>query len=390
MRKKIVKSILELCSILVALLCVCICNTNVRSNNATTEVRTIQLEDTQTNEVMYFNQFDNYNLDYYDGFVDFIGYDYIKLSELYDLDLVAENDTNDEVLTKYSCVYDYDNGIVSLSVTIIDDNETSIIDTIYGIILMDENSNFDVAFDVDGEVLLLSELQDAGLIENCGFWSKLKKVWNTTAGKIGTIATVATCAVVGVVCAVVPGGQLVTATCIGVVVGLLGGAVTAGIATYIEEGVVDWEAVVCYAGAGTVVGGVTATVSFKMTTAIKQLFPKSNPSSKVNGFDSYYSFKKEFGKASDYVENGEWHHIVEQQTVDKGINSAVSVYNTQNTVAIPKELHVKISSYYSSTYMQGMTVRQYVNTLSYREQYKFGLEVLTQFAKEMGITPFWL
>lgn len=62
---------------------------------------------------------------------------------------------------------------------------------------------------------------------------------------------------------------------------------TAGVATYIEEGAVDWEVVLCYAGAGAVVGGVTAVASYKITSAIKQLFPKSNPSSIVKGFDSY-------------------------------------------------------------------------------------------------------
>ena len=326
MRKKIIKSILELCSIFVALFCVCICNTNVRSKNNATEVRTIQLEDKQINEATSFNQFDNYNLDYYDGFVDFVGYDYIKLSNLYDLDFVAENDANDEVLTKYSCVYDYDNGIISLSVTLADDNETSIIDTIYGIILMDENSNFDVAFDVDGDVLLLSELQDAGLIENCGFWSKLKKVWNTTAGKIGTIATVATCAVVGVVCAVVPGGQLVTAACIGVAVGAIGGAVTAGVATYISDGKIDWNAVFAYSLAGTVVGGATSAVSYGIAAGIKNAITASqkvesagkktfsSPEKLIEHFDKHAS---EFGDicptVGDYldganyvIENGQY------------------------------------------------------------------------------------
>jgi hypothetical protein len=57
--------------------------------------------------------------------------------------------------------------------------------------------------------------------------------------------------------------------------------------------------------------------------------------------------KKEFGKASDYVPDGEWHHIVEQQTVTKGINAGSTVYNSQNTVPISKNLHHEISKYYS-------------------------------------------
>ena len=68
----------------------------------------------------------------------------------------------------------------------------------------------------------------------------------------------------------------------------------------------------CYAGAVAVVGGVTAAASFKITSAIKSLFSKATPSNTVKGFDSYSAFKNEYGSASKYVNNGEWHHIVEQ------------------------------------------------------------------------------
>lgn len=338
-----------------------------------------------------FNAFDSYNLEISDCKADFVGYDTMKLSDLYELDLVSDSKIDGEVLIKYSCFYDYENGIVTLNVKMVDGEKATILDTVYGAVIMDEELNFDVAFDCEGETLLLSELEEAGVLDNCGFWSKLKKVWNTTAGKIGTIATVATCAVVGVVCAVVPGGQLVTAACIGVAVGALGGALTAGIATYIEEGVVDWKAVLCYAGAGAVVGCVTATASYKITSAIKQLFPKANPTSQVKGFESQKAFAKEYGKASNYVSNGEWHHIVEQQTVTKVINSPVSVYNSQNTVAIPKELHVKITGYYNSMNTNlGMTNRAYINSLPYEQQYAKGIEILKMFADKMGIIPYWL
>lgn len=46
-----------------------------------------------------------------------------------------------------------------------------------------------------------------------------------------------------------------------------------------------------------------------MYSVITSNFPNANPSKVVCGFKSTY------GKASNYVENGQWHHIVEQQTV---------------------------------------------------------------------------
>lgn len=37
-----------------------------------------------------------------------------------------------------------------------------------------------------------------------------------------------------------------------------------------------------------------------------------------------------------------------------------------------------------------MTNRAYINTLTYNEQYKIDIEILSKYATEMGITPFWL
>lgn len=353
-------------------------------------VRSIELgvEDIDSQSVM--NEFDSYDMSYENHKVDFTGYKALSSSLFNELDGVSDTGIQSEVLTKYDCTYDTENGIVTLSVSKVQEEETIIIDTMYGVIISDENGNFDVAFDCEGELLLLSELQESGAIENCGFWSKIKKVWNTTAGKVGAVITVATCAVVGVVCAVVPGGQLVTAVCIGVAVGAVGGAITAGIATYQIDGKIDWAAVGCFAGLGAVIGGATAAASFKLTSAIKNVFPKANPKDNISSYNSYSKFKSQHGKASQYINNGEWHHIVEQQTVTKGINPANSVYNTKNTVAISKDLHVKITSYYNTSYGSWSTYRSYINTLPYEQQYVEGLKVLKMFAEKLGETIIWL
>lgn len=167
------------------------------------------------------------------------------------------------------------------------------------------------------------------------------------------------------------------------------GAATAGLAS-LEDNSIDWKDILCYTGLGAVVGGATAAASFKLTSAIKNLFPKATPSSDIKCFDSYSKFKGEYGKASDYINNGEWHHIVEQQTVNKGINPANSVYNSKNAVAISKNLHTEISRYYSSTYTPGQTFRQYINSLPYEQQYTKGLEVLKMFAEKLGEKIIWL
>ena len=81
---------------------------------------------------------------------------------------------------------------------------------------------------------------------------------------------------------------------------------------------------------------------------------------------------------------------MEQNTVTKGINPANSVYNSRNTVAVPKEVHQEISRFYSSRYGDFSSFREYVNTLSYEEQFKTGLGVLNEICSKFGVLPFWL
>ena len=76
------------------------------------------------------------------------------------------------------------------------------------------------------------------------------------------------------------------------------------------------------------------------------MFPKAKTSTEVKSFDTYSKFKKEYGKASDYIKDGEWHHIVEQQTVEKGINTGTSVYNSQNTLLRMLKQFYAIYTYY--------------------------------------------
>lgn len=306
---------------LIALFAICLSNNHGASNNVDVPVRNVELVDNNLDTNSYFEKFDSYKLNFSDDKVNFTGYDSIKLSELFELDLISNKTIDNEVITKYSCTYDYENGIVSLSVSLIDGEEVSLIDTIYGVIIMDEDLKFDVAFDCDGEILLLSEMEEAGMLDDCGFFSKLKKVWNTTAGKIGTIATVATCAVVGTVCAVVPGGQLVTAVCIGAAVGAIGGTITAGIATYLEDGYIDWEAIACYATAGAVVGAVTSGISYGVSCMVKHI---------TSGNTIKYGDK--FGKLGEYTKNPKI-SINWSQTTNHATSRMAERGLSQNTVS---------------------------------------------------------
>ena len=62
---------------------------------------------------------------------------------------------------------------------------------------------------------------------------------------------------------------------------------------------------------------------------------------------------------------------------------AERIHNTNNLIKLPNgkgSIHAKVTGYYNSQmWDKGVRVRDYVNTLSSEEQYKFGIEVLKRF-----------
>ncbi len=391
-------------SLVLALLCIFACvftsYTNTK-NSIDFTTRTIEVTRQELDFQSAFQGFENSKLETNENITTFEGERSFNLADFIEIDLVSEDIIDDnadmQVKVKYHYEYNSEENIIILTAKLIDVNGTEIIDQMVGVPYVNNEGNLDCVFDCDGELVLLSELQNADMIENCGWFKKLckkvasavKKVVKTTVGKVGAALTVAVPAVIGVVCAVA--AMPVAATVgIGLIAGAGIAASTAAASTYQQDGKVDWETVGICAGVGAAVGAVTSYASYKITNAIKSLFPKAKTSTTINKFDSNSKFINHYGKASDYIKDGEWHHIVEQQTVKNGINSASSVYNSQNTVAISKNLHHKISGYYSRIYRDGLTFRQYINTLTYEEQYIKGLEVLKMFAEQLGETIIWL
>ena len=389
-----------LLALIIAVSCVLISKQQVDVSTEALATRTVEVQQKEIDFQTAFDQFENAILETNENITTFEGTKTFNLLEFCEIDLVSELDSevSAEVQVKYHYNYDSEANVITLTATLIDEEGNVVIDEMSGVPYVDENGNLDCVFDCDGDYILLSELQDAGMIENCGWFKKLckkissavKKVTNTVIGKVGAVLTVAVPAVIGVVCAVAAAPVAATVA-VGALVGAGIAAGTAAISTYQQDGKVDWETVGICAGVGAAVGAVTSYAAHKITTAIKSMFPKANPSAEVKSFDTYNGFKKEYGKASDYIADGEWHHIVEQQTVEKGINAGTSVYNSQNTVAISKNLHHEISGYYSRFNAQyGTTFRNYVNTLPYEQQYAKGLEVLKMCADKLGETIIWL
>ena len=110
------------------------------------------------------------------------------------------------------------------------------------------------------------------------------------------------------------------------------------------------------------------------------------------GYSSFEQAKKALGSAGT---DKAWHHIVEQHSDNIAKFGAENIHNTGNLVKVPSgyqgSLHSKITGFYKSKQFEitGSTtqsVRQWLSTQSFDFQYKFGVEKLLQFAKELGVT----
>ena len=73
---------------------------------------------------------------------------------------------------------------------------------------------------------------------------------------------------------------------------------------------------------------------------------------------------------------------MEQCQIRKSGFDAKMIHNTENVISVPRDIHVKISAYYSSidrSLCPSMRVRDYLATMSFAEQYEFGLKILRDF-----------
>ncbi len=101
------------------------------------------------------------------------------------------------------------------------------------------------------------------------------------------------------------------------------------------------------------------------------------------GFKSFAAFKNVFGRAGPDMH---WHHIVEQTAGNAARFGAEALHNTVNLIKVDAKTHGKISAHYSSK-IPGVTgnktVREWLATKSYKEQYEYGMQVLRQY----GVIP---
>lgn len=80
--------------------------------------------------------------------------------------------------------------------------------------------------------------------------------------------------------------------------------------------------------------------------------------------------------------NREWHHIVEQNQIDKSGFDATRIHNTNNIISIDAQTHRQISGHYTSKAYpctNGLSVRDWLAGKSFEFQYQYGIQKLKDF-----------
>mgnify|MGYP002532730888 CR=1 FL=1 len=219
----------------------------------TNAIRTIEVKQNKMDYQSIFDEFENAKLETESGLTTFEGYQTLNLSDFEEFDLVSDTDFQEDLKmqVKYNFSFDAETGIVTLSAEAINSNGVVEIDEIQGIAFYNENGEIDAYLDVDGESVLLSEMRDAGMIANCGWF---KKLWKKVV--VAVVAVVVVSAVAAAVVATC-GAGLGACIAAGAVAGGITGGVAGGVISYQETGEVQIWAVVGGLIGGAALGGLT-------------------------------------------------------------------------------------------------------------------------------------
>jgi len=112
------------------------------------------------------------------------------------------------------------------------------------------------------------------------------------------------------------------------------------------------------------------------TLAGSKLLAKINKLPVNQGFESFEKLKKLIGKAGDGYE---WHRIVSQTMIERCGFPAEWVHNTSNIIALPADVHKKITKHYNSAGYGYSHMYEYLQNLSFEEQYEYAINLLKKY-----------
>ena len=195
-------------------------------------VRDINLKSKQVDVQSILNKFSDVEMDKNNERILFEGTQKLDPSLLREIDNLSGEEVNKlkSVDVRYSFKYDMVTNTVTLKATMYLPDGTVKVDTITGVGFINDANEIDAVMNVDGEGVLLSEMRNAGLIDNVGWFSRvIKKIAKIVAVVAVTVAAVA--AGIGVATTVVSSAAVTSATIAGYA------SITAAIAAGVAAGV---------------------------------------------------------------------------------------------------------------------------------------------------------
>jgi hypothetical protein len=130
---------------------------------------------------------------------------------------------------------------------------------------------------------------------------------------------------------------------------------------------------------GRKMDGFSPAMSILAAVPIMKITKVVGPATNVanQGFKTFEAFKRTNGVAG---KGYAWHHIVEKHAANLEKFGAEKLHNLKNLIRVPEgsgSLHRKVTGFYNS-YLPNtkIRVRDYVKSLNFEEQYKFGVEQL--------------
>ena len=188
MAKKNLKINIAILSLILAVICgVTYCITDYyQAQYASTQavVRTI---DAKPNEIDYqsiLNDFEDAKLETEGSLTTFEGVKSLTLEDFEELDNLSESEKQfcESISVKYNFSFDSESNIVTIAAETRNNEKIIEIEEIFGVAFYNKDGEIDAVMNIDGEGILLSEMQDKGLIQNCGWFKKvLKKVVKVVA-----------------------------------------------------------------------------------------------------------------------------------------------------------------------------------------------------------------
>lgn len=172
------------------------CLTSYEKNENGNLIREVNIDEKSLDNEAIFNTFDSYSIDRVDdSVIVFNGIKTLKKDNFSELDNCdssqMQENSFDNAEVKYCFSYDVDTNIVSISAEMKNDLGEIEIDDISGVGFINENGDIDAVMNIDDTSVLLSEMKEVGLIQNCGWFKSLIKAIVVTATVVAVTAAAA-------------------------------------------------------------------------------------------------------------------------------------------------------------------------------------------------------